>query len=99
MRRPLSRITWPLDGAIVSGVVTIEGTASDEGGELAGVEVSTDGGVTWHPTSGAERWSYEWMVPQDMMATTILTRAVDDSVNVEKPGRGISLRGGHAQTQ
>ena len=33
-------------------VVTIQGTASDVGGVVAGVEVSTDGGTTWHRATG-----------------------------------------------
>ena len=33
--------------------VTITGTATDAGGGVvAGVEVSTDGGATWHPANG-----------------------------------------------
>ena len=36
--------------------VTITGTASDTGGGVvAGVEVSTDGGTTWHPATGHAR--------------------------------------------
>ena len=31
--------------------VTVSGTATDIGGVIAGVEVSTDGGNTWHPAT------------------------------------------------
>ncbi len=40
--------------------VTITGTASDVGGIVAGVEVSTDGGKTWNPATGTTSWSYSW---------------------------------------
>ena len=39
--------------------VTITGTATDAGGGVvAGVEVSTDGGTTWHPATGTTNWTY-----------------------------------------
>ena len=47
--------------------MTISGTATDSGGGVvAGVEVSIDGGSTWHPVttmSAADTsvtWSYTW---------------------------------------
>ena len=43
-------------------LATITGTAADAGGGRVGaVEVSLDGGATWHPADGRERWSYTWM--------------------------------------
>ena len=47
---PTSQITSPANGATIGGgsTVLIVGTASDlGGGVVGGVEVSTDGGVTW----------------------------------------------------
>ena len=47
--------------------VTISGTATDAGGGVvAGVEVSTDGGTTWHPATSRRRrdtvnWTYTWI--------------------------------------
>ncbi len=38
----------------------ISGTATDTGGGVGGVEVSVDGGTTWHPASGRANWSYTW---------------------------------------
>jgi hypothetical protein len=70
--------------------VAITGTATDTGGLVAGVEVSTDGGVTWHPASGTTTWTYSWW-PQAPGTYKILSRAIDDSVNVEVPGPGISV--------
>src|SRR5215469_9255045 len=49
---PTSTITSPSAGATFTNgsTVTITGTATDAGGGVvAGVEVSTDGGSTWHP--------------------------------------------------
>ncbi|MDI4237366.1 DUF4082 domain-containing protein [Bradyrhizobium sp. Arg237L] len=69
-------------------VVTIFGTASDfGGGVIAGVEVSTDGGLSWHPAIGDETWSYSWS-PQVAGTYTIMSRAVDDSINLETPSVG-----------
>ncbi|MQA29461.1 MAG: hypothetical protein GEU82_06430 [Luteitalea sp.] len=90
---PLSKIVEPAAGAVVSGTVTIEGTAADTGGLVGGVEISTDGGTTWHPAFGTERWTYDWSVPRDLTSATILTRATDDSTNLEAPSQGITVRG------
>ena len=38
--------------------VTVTGTASDAAGRVAGVEVSLDGGQTWHPATGRASWTY-----------------------------------------
>src|SRR5215470_14028913 len=62
---PTSTITSPSAGATFTNgsTVTISGTAKDTGGGvLAGVEVSTDGGSTWHPvtTMSAAATSVTW---------------------------------------
>ena len=42
--------------------VTVTGTATDAGGgRVAGVEVSTDGGATWHPATGTTSWTYTYV--------------------------------------
>ena len=58
-----STITSPTAGAslTVGSTVTITGTATDVGGVVGGVEVSVDGGVTWHPATGRSNWSYTWV--------------------------------------
>jgi hypothetical protein len=93
---PTSTITSPASGANLQdgSQVTISGTATDAGGGVvAGVEVSTDGGSTWHPatlTTPAEqsvKWSYAW-VAHGNPTTTIKSRAVDDSANLETPSAG-----------
>src|SRR5882672_6825363 len=67
--------------------VTISGTASDVGGVIAGVEISTDSGASWHPVTGDETWTYSW-TPQVAGTYTVLSRAVDDSINLETPSAG-----------
>ena len=91
---PSSTITTPFSGSTVSSngsTVTIQGTASDiGGGVVAGVEVSVDGGYTWHPAAGRANWTYTWG-PDSSGTATIKSRAVDDSGNLEVPGPGVSV--------
>jgi hypothetical protein len=90
---PTSTITSPLQGAILqAGVpITIQGTAQDGGGGVvAGVEVSVDGGLTWHPATGRSNWTYAW-TPRTSGTMTIKSRAVDDSGNIEPPPAGITV--------
>jgi hypothetical protein len=86
---PVSRINQP-GNVIQQQTVAITGGATDAGGVVAGVEVSTDGGNTWHPATGTTSWSYNWW-PQAPGTYKILSRAVDDSLNLEVPGPGISI--------
>ena len=89
---PTSTITAPVaGGAVTVGLpVTVSGTASDAGGVVGTVEVSTDGGATWHPTTGRANWTYNWF-PSVIGSATIKSRAVDDSGNIETPGAGVSV--------
>src|SRR5215472_17512978 len=96
---PTSTITSPAQGATLSNgsAVTISGTAADAGGGVvAGVEVSTDGGSTWHPVTTMSAantsvtWSYSWLAHGSPTAT-IKTRAVDDSGNLETPKPGVTV--------
>jgi hypothetical protein len=97
---PQSRIDPPAGGLLPDTVAAITGTATDSGGGVVGgVEVSIDGGATWHPASGTERWSYSWRVPGDVEDATILSRAVDDSGNIEAPGPGVRIRGAQDATR
>jgi hypothetical protein len=88
---PISVIGSPLPGATVpAGTIVVSGTASDlGGGVVAGVEVSTDGGATWHPASGRESWTYTFSAASG--SRTIRTRAVDDSGILEAPGPGTTI--------
>jgi hypothetical protein len=90
---PTSVITSPTAGQVVQRNVqrTISGTAADTGGGVVGgVEVSTDGGATWHPAQGRGSWTYSWTPTQSGQAT-IRTRAADDSANLQVPGPGITV--------
>jgi hypothetical protein len=96
---PTSTITSPSQGANLTNgsAVTISGTATDAGGGVvAGVEISTDGGTTWHPATTMSAantsvtWTYSW-VAHGSPSTTIQSRAVDDSGNLERPGSGVTV--------
>ena len=92
---PTSTITQVSTTNPVQGqIVTVTGTASDVGGVIAGVEVSTDGGNTWHPATsqvGATtgNWTYTFQAGAPG-TTTIKSRAVDDSINLGVPGAGVT---------
>ena len=89
---PTSTVQSPAQGSTIPlATLVIAGTASDpDGGQVAAVEVSVDNGDSWHPASGREDWSYEW-TPNAAGNVTILSRAVDDSGNLENPGPGVAL--------
>ena len=96
---PTSTVTSPSQSATFSdgSAIAISGTAADAGGGVvSGVEVSTDGGGTWHPVTTMSAagtsvtWSYSW-IAHGSPTTEIETRAVDDSGNLEKPGPGVTI--------
>jgi hypothetical protein len=96
---PSSAITSPTNNSTAQdgNAVTISGTASDAGsGVVAGVEISTDAGSTWHPATingqdgQSVTWKYTW-VASGYPSTKIETRATDDSGNIETPSDQITL--------
>ncbi len=90
---PNSGFTAPSAGSSVTSgtIVTITGTAVDNGGGVVGgVEISTDGGTIWHPAIGRESWSYSWQ-PTTLGSAIIKSRAVDDSGNLESPSVGMGV--------
>jgi len=89
---PQATIATPTAGKTVNGseAVTVSGTASDVGGVVAGVEVSVDGGKTWHPAIGTTSWSYNWNV-DGATAATIKARAIDDTGNIGAPTAGVTV--------
>lgn len=93
---PTSTISHLSATSVVEGQsVTVNGTASDVGGVIGGIEVSTDGGNTWHPAASAVgtpsvTWTYTFTAGAPG-TTKIESRAVDDSLNLETPGAGTSL--------
>jgi hypothetical protein len=99
---PKSTIAAPTAGAnLADGAsVRVNGSATDSGGGVvAGVEVSTDGGKTWHPATAMSpaatsvTWSYTW-VAHGTPTSTIQTRATDDSGNVETPSDALMVNVG-----
>ena len=90
---PMSSIdtaSFVLSGDAVTTYVT--GTASDGGGGVvAAVEVSVDGGATWHPARGREKWSYSWQPDAAASEVSIMVRAVDDSGNLEVAVEGVTV--------
>ena len=80
---PTATITAPATISVSAGTPqTIQGTATDRGGGVVGaVEVSVDGGSTWHPATGRATWTYTW-TPGSSGSVTPLARAADDSGNL-----------------
>ena len=79
----VAALAGPATVAVSAGQpVTITGTAADGGGGRVGaVEVSVDGGASWHPAAGRESWSYTWTPPASGPVAP-LVRAADDSGNL-----------------
>jgi hypothetical protein len=61
--------------------VTLRGTATDTGGRVAAVEVSTDGGTSWHPATGTTSWTYPFYT-NGVGTQVVRARAIDDSANI-----------------
>lgn len=93
--KPTSTINALVNTVRVADTVTITGTATDSGGQVGGVEVSVDGGVSWHKAAGRANWSYSW-TPLSVGTFTVLSRATDDSGNTESPAAGIRATVGGA---
>ena len=90
---PTSTLVSPAAGANLAtgSPVTISGTATDSGGGVVGgVEVSVDGGNTWHPATGRASWTYAW-TPATAGSVILKTRATDDSGLIEIPGPGTAV--------
>ena len=89
---PTSTISYPTSTTLLNPTqsVTVTGTASDTGGVVAGVEVSTDGGTTWHPATGTTNWSYTF-VPGSFGQITIKSRATDDSANLQTAPASVTV--------
>ncbi|WP_110182152.1 DUF4082 domain-containing protein [Nocardioides solisilvae] len=79
---PVVSISAPAAGSTIRNGdrVTVTGTATDSGGRVAGVEVSGDGGQTWHPATGTTSWSWSY-VQSGTGTVAVQARATDDSAN------------------
>jgi len=80
---PTAVISSPAEGASVpnGSAVTVTGTASDVGGVVAGVEVSTDGGASFSAAEGGSAWKYTY-IQKGADAQVLQVRAMDDSSNI-----------------
>jgi hypothetical protein len=100
---PTSTITSPAAGTVIpnGSTVTVTGTATTANapggnGVVAGVEISTDGGSTWHPVTTVSaaaptvNWTYTWAATGSG-AVTIETRATNDSGYMETPSDGVHV--------
>ncbi|MBI4321984.1 MAG: DUF11 domain-containing protein [Chloroflexi bacterium] len=90
-RAPLSSITLPASGSVISGSTQlISGTASDGYG-VSAVDVSVNGGA-WLRATGTSNWTYSWTVPvTDGVSYNIRSRATDVAGNIESPGPGLTV--------
>jgi sulfite oxidase len=88
-----SVIVGPRDGAnLKAGRITIHGVAWAGEPDIAKVEISTDGGASWNPsTLGHEQahyawrlWSYDWK-PSKSGDYTIMSRATDGQGRTQPP--------------
>ncbi|MCD6383916.1 MAG: hypothetical protein J7L88_05590, partial [Thermoplasmata archaeon] len=76
---PVVNVTSSLTGTL-SGVVTIMGTASDDSGYVAKVEVKVDDGV-WRPAVGTKVWTYELNTREYLSGKhTLYIRAFDGKI-------------------
>jgi hypothetical protein len=94
---PSAAISSPANNATVTSrsSVTVSGSATDAGGVVADVDVSVDGGSTWHKATlnaaaASATWSYTW-VPQAPGTATLQARAVDDSANLGAPSATVTV--------
>ncbi|HXI30782.1 MAG TPA: N,N-dimethylformamidase beta subunit family domain-containing protein, partial [Vicinamibacterales bacterium] len=88
---PDSAIASPAPAASIPAgtIVTVSGTATDTGGGVvAAVEVSADGGATWRRATGTSNWTYTW-VPGVLGTATLMSRASDDSGNLEQSAASV----------
>lgn len=80
--KPWVEIEYPLDGATVSSLVMISGSAFDpDGGEtLVNVEVSINGD-SWNIVEGTTKWSFDWRTYDvDDGLYSVLVRAWDGTI-------------------
>ncbi|MCY7421203.1 MAG: DUF4082 domain-containing protein [Chitinophagaceae bacterium] len=92
---PVSTVN-PLEAGVAPSkgqAVVITGTAADfGGGAVGGIEISTDGGLTWASANGTENWSYNF-IPVTAGEFDVIFRSVDDLGNIEtlKPSNKITI--------
>jgi hypothetical protein len=73
---PTVSITYPAEGAVVSGTVNITGTAGDETAVVS-VKVKIDNGP-WMTADGTTSWSFSWNTTTVVNGTYTITARADD---------------------
>ncbi|WP_091073367.1 DUF4082 domain-containing protein [Microlunatus sagamiharensis] len=83
---PSVTVTTPAAGQSLTqgSLLTVTGTATDQGGRVAGVEVSVDGGASFHPATGTTSWTYSGILTGNG-ASAVQVRATDDSARTSVP--------------
>ncbi len=90
---PASQILSPADGTTYSTCPhdrLIEGNASDADGNVSFVEVSWDGGLSWHTANGAETWNISFDPGVDG-TYTLYSRATDNNGTMQTPGTPVRI--------
>ena len=91
-RRRSSRRRRPARPSRSGTPVTVTGTASDTGGgHVGGVEVSTDGGATWHPAAGTTSWTYTWTVDRLRRRCTSGPARSTTAATSRRPAAGVAV--------
>ncbi len=96
-----SWVTRPEAGAVLSGAVELEGVAFSGAGQVTEVEVTGDGGKTWHPavlgpSAGPASWrTFAATVDLGTSGGLIASRARDAAGN-EQPERSVPDINGYA---
>ena len=100
--QPVCSITSPVSGAVLTGDVTIQGTASDSdpGDVIISVKVRIGSG-DWVVATGTSVWSYKWNTSQGTAGQhvirarsydgTLESAEVSRTVTVEKPPAAVRL--------
>ena len=91
-RRPTARTSRPA----ARSTITRHRQRTSGGGVVGGVEVSVDGGATWHPAHGPRRLDLLAGRRARPARVTIQAARVDDSGNLETPGAGVTVDVGAA---
>ncbi|MCA1949547.1 MAG: Ig-like domain repeat protein, partial [Treponema sp.] len=82
-QNPMGRIILPPNQDPVNGRITISAQFNDEGGQLANLSYSEDGGKTWQPSESADFISRRFdLSAQSSTADLIRFKAIDVAGNV-----------------
>ena len=77
-------LTLTLSDLNYDNMLSIVGTAMDENFLIAKVEVSTDGGMTWHTATGTANWSYKFK-PEGGMEYELMFKVTNENGDGSDP--------------